>query len=348
MPTFTAPDLTDRATRVFRALGAPPAVATRVAQALVDSNLVGHDSHGVIRIQQYIQDVHEGRVVPDATPTVTHATPAIAVVDGGWAFGQVAASFALEQAMSRAHTLGLGAAGLKRAWHVGRLGEYCETAAGQGLVTHILCNTVVARVVPFGGREGRFGTNPLAWGIPVPGHAPFILDFATSVVAEGKIRLSYTAGKPIPEGWVIDGEGRSTTSSAALYEGGYQLPFGGYKGSGLAMVVDIVGSLLVGMGAPALPDTPAGNGMLIIAVDPAAFGEGDWFATQAAALLDRVKDTPPAPGFDEVMLPGEPEARTRAERLAHGIPIEDKAWAAIVAAAQTVGVDLTQASDTPQ
>ena len=169
MLTFSAPDLTAFTTRVFQAVGAPDPVARRVAEALVDSNLVGHDSHGVIRIAQYLRDKAEGHVVPDAEPEVVHATPAIAVVDGHWAFGQVSAQFALEQATQRARQLGIGAAGLRHAWHVGRLGEYAERAANMGLVTHILCNSVAARVVPFGGREGRFATNPLAWGIPIPG-----------------------------------------------------------------------------------------------------------------------------------------------------------------------------------
>lgn len=339
MLTFSAPDLTAFTTRVFQAVGAPDPVARRVAEALVDSNLVGHDSHGVIRIPQYLRDKAEGHVVPDAEPEVVHATPAIAVVDGHWAFGQVSAQFALEQATQRARQLGIGAAGLRHAWHVGRLGEYAERAANEGLVTHILCNSVAARVVPFGGREGRFATNPLAWGIPIPGRPPVVLDFATSVVAEGKVRLAYTAGKPIPEGWIIDAQGQPSTNPADLYTGGALLPFGGYKGSGLALVVDLVGALMVGMGAPALPDSTFGNGMLIIALDAAAFGAADAFARDAAILADRVKDCPPAPGSQGVMLPGEPEAATRAQRLSNGIPIAEGTWATILEAARSVGVE---------
>lgn len=339
MPTFAASDLTLFASQVFQAIGAPPTTATRVAQALVDSNLVGHDSHGLIRIPQYLRDVQLGRVNPTASPTIIHATPATAVVDGQWAFGQVGASFALEQAMSRAKTLGLGAAGLRHAWHVGRLGEYAETAAQAGLVTLMLCNSVAARVTPFGGREPRFATNPLCWGVPVPGQPPVILDFATSMVAEGKVRLAHTAGKPIPVGWVMDALGQPTTNPSDLYTGGALLPFGGHKGSGLALIVDLLGGLMIGMGAPSVPDTTLGNGMLIIALDPAAFGAADAFAQDATTLLARVKDTQPAPGFEGVMLPGEPEVMTRAKRLASGIPIDSATWAAIVEAARGAGVD---------
>lgn len=340
MPTFTATQLTTAATRVFEALGAPPDAATRVAQALVDSNLVGHDSHGVIRIPQYINDHQIGRVVPDATPTIVHATTTTVVVDGHWAFGQVCASFALDQAMERAKAHGLGAAGLRHAWHIGRLGEYAEQAAGEGLVSLILCNSTAPRVVPYGGREGRFATNPIAWGIPVPGRPPIVLDFATSVVAEGKVRLAYTAGHTIPEGWIINAQGEPSTQPADLYQGGALLPFGGYKGYGLALVVDLLGALMVGMGAPALADTTSGNGTLFLILDPAAFGNAEAFARDANRLLAAVKDTPAAPGFEAVMLPGEPESVTRARRSAQGIPIDDKTWQTIVEAAAKVGVTL--------
>ncbi|HET6521034.1 MAG TPA: Ldh family oxidoreductase, partial [Geminicoccaceae bacterium] len=236
---------------VFRAVGSSAEEADKVAARLIEANLTGHDSHGVIRTPQYVEMIREGRLAVNRTGRVVVETEAVAVVDGEGGFGQVVAERSTRLAIDKARRLGLGMAGLRNSGHVGRLGDWAEMAAAENMASIHLCNGTGSwnMVVPFGGRDPRTSTNPFAIAMPVPdGGPPVVLDFATSAIAEGKVRVARNKGVPVPEGCLLDREGRPTRDPNALYEGGALLPFGfpvaGHKGGGLQLMCDLFAGLL--------------------------------------------------------------------------------------------------------
>jgi uncharacterized oxidoreductase len=346
MPVFSPDRLAACAKAVFQAVGSPEPIAGRVADALVDANLVGHDSHGVIRIPQYVAAVRDGEVVPDAAPKILKQTAVSALIDGGWGFGQVAALRAAELAVEKARQQGIAAVGCVRMNHIGRVGEYPETMAKQGIVGFVLAGGFGGRggrAAPFGGREGILGTNPLSFGIPSGGDEPMLVDFATTAVAAGKIQVARAKGTPLPPGSILDKDGNPTTDAEAFYQGGVMLPFGAHKGYALSMVVELLGRVLTGAdeyhepgrGGPVYER----SGTLVVAIDPALFRDPSAFASGVDATLQRVKGVPPAPGFEEVLVPGEPETRSRAQRQREGVYVEDATVAAIRKTAAELGVD---------
>ena len=342
MPHLSADQWREIAFRLFRAVGTEPPIARRVADALVEGNLMGHDSHGVIRLLEYIPRVQRGDLHPNAQPEVIRETSTTAMVDGHWGFGQVAAKFAMEVAIAKARQSGLSAVGLVHSHHVGRLGEYAQMAAEAGMVAFLFANSGPRGgwVTPYGGIGRVFGTNPLAIGIPARRHPPILLDFATSAGAEGKIRFARSKGERIPEGWVIDKEGRPTTDPNALYKGGALLPFGGHKGYALALAIDLIGGALTGAGCASLPEYVAGNGLFMIVVDVATFQPPDQFYDMVDRLIDRVKGVPKAPGVEEILVPGEPERRTWARRAVEGFAVPDTTWNELLELAARLGVHL--------
>ena len=218
MPTIDPTRLESTATRIFQGLGAPPGDAVWIARLLVLANLRGHDSHGVIRIPQYALAVKTGGMDPTSPVTVVAETPVTARLDGGRGFGQVVARRRMELAIAKAKAAGLSAVGLSRTTHVGRLADYAEMAAAQGLVGMLWVNAVHGlNVAPWGGAARRLGTNPHAIGIPGAGGPAMVLDFATSVVAEGKMRVKKNRKQQAPPGWFIDAEGRSATDPEIFY-----------------------------------------------------------------------------------------------------------------------------------
>ncbi|HEV8633625.1 MAG TPA: Ldh family oxidoreductase [Chloroflexota bacterium] len=345
MPVFSPNTLARCGKAVFAAVGAPEAVARRVADALVDANLAGHDSHGVIRIPQYVEAVEGGEVVPDAEPKVLRETAVSALVDGGWGFGQVTALRAAEIAVARAKAQGLAAVGCVRVNHIGRVGEYPERMAREGVVGFVVAGGFGGRggrAAPFGGREGILGTNPLSFGIPADDLGPMLVDFATTAVAAGKIQVARAKGEPLPPGSILDRDGNPTTNAEDFYQGGVMLPFGGHKGYALSLVVELLGRVLTGADEHAEGGRGGAvygrSGALVLAIDPGLFRDPGAFRRGVDETLRRVKAAPPAPGFDAVMVPGEPEARTRAQRLREGIYVEDATVAAIHKTAAALGL----------
>ncbi len=242
---------------------------------------------------------------------------------------------------AKARTSGLAAAGVFGGGHVGRLGEWVAMAAHQGLIALAFCNGGGKKgsVAPHGGVGRLLGTNPLASAVPVAGGPPIVVDFATSAVAEGKLRVARNRGQQVPEGLFLRTDGQPSTNPQDFYDGGVLLPAAGHKGYGLSLLVEALGGLLTGNGSPALPDFSGGNGVLFLLLDVAAFRPFDDFAAESAQVSAQARAVPPAPGFGQVMLPGEPEQRS-AEQRAAGIPIDETTWAQLAAAVVEFGVDL--------
>ena len=340
MPVLQPMALADYTSRIFQAADAPKVTADLVGQSLVSANLAGHDSHGVIRIMQYLRQIDEDEIRPRATPEVERETPVMSLFNGHRCFGQLAAKVAIENGIDKARGNAVAAVGLKQSGHVGRLGEWVELAAGAGLIALAYANggRSGGLVAPFGGAERRMGTNPIAVAIPLQDRPALLLDFATSAVAEGKVRVALNSGKPIPEGWVLDRQGRQTRDPADLYNDGMLLPAAGHKGYSLALLADFLGGILTGSGGPSLPGTVLGNGVLFVLLNIDAFRPLAEFFADGAQVADRIKSTRAAPGFGEVLLPGEPEARSAEARRENGVPLDDTTWEQIVEAAQKLGV----------
>ena len=340
MPVLQPVPLANYTSRIFQAAGTPKMTADLVGQSLVSANLAGHDSHGVIRIMQYLRQIDEDEIRPRATPEIERETPVMSLFNGHRCFGQLAAKVAIEDGIGKARGNAVAAVGLKHSGHVGRLGEWVELAAEEGLIALAYANggRSGGLVAPFGGAERRMGTNPVAVAIPLQDRPAVLLDFATSAVAEGKVRVALNSGKPIPEGWALDKHGAPTQNPADLYDGGMLLPAAGHKGYSLALLSDFLGGILTGAGGPSLPGTILGNGVLFVLLNIDAFRPMAEFFADGSQIADWIKSTRPAPGFDEVLLPGEPEARSTQTRQENGIPLDDNTWSQIVRAALKLGV----------
>jgi LDH2 family malate/lactate/ureidoglycolate dehydrogenase len=345
MPTLQASRLRELSSAILRAAGASTSNAARVAEALVEANLAGHDSHGVQTIPGYVRSVREGLIVPDAEPRLLRETPVTALVSGGWTFGQVGAGFATDCAIEKAKRNGVAAVGLVQVNHIGRLGEYSEMAARAGVIAMVVAGGFAeetGQAVPYGGAKPALGTNPISFGFPAGHRDPMLVDFATTAIAAGKVSLARAKGLPVPEGALVDRSGRPTTDPNAYFEGGALLPFGGHKGYALSMAVELLGRVLTG--SESYQESGRGgayfarSGTMIVAIDPAAFGEAHDYRQRADATIDRIKAVPPATGAREVLIPGEPEHRAREERLRDGIPVPQRTWDDVRECATSLGL----------
>lgn len=336
---------------LFVAAGATESNATRVTESLVDSSLAGHDSHGVIRIIQYLQAIEAGQLDPAAEPQVVREAGRATLVDGRWTFGQVSAAICMMKAIEQARRQGVALAGLVNAYHIGRLGEYSEMAQNAGMVGMVLAGgfggvggSNGAGVAPFGGAAPAFGTNPISFGLPAGREPGAMVDFATSAVAGGKISLARAKGAQLPPNCILDKNGNPTTNPEDFYDGGMLMTFGGHKGYGLAVVSELLGQALTG--GDLCTDEKLGGGVytksgsLFLALDPGIFRPVKDYAAVADATLRRIKAVPPAPGFSEVLLPGEPELRSRAQRKVEGISLPDNSWQTLRQQAARYRVDL--------
>ena len=334
---------------IILAAGSAKPEATEVARHLVESNLKGHDSHGVGMIPTYVKNVKAGLLRANREIELIREFGSLAAFDGGAGYGQVIARAAVAWAMEKAKDTGLGVFALRNTHHVGRVGTYGEQAAADGLVSIFFVNVLIVpgRVAPFGGMAGRFGTDPIC--ITFPGTdkvAPFVLDFATSRVAAGKVRVALNERKEMPIGCIIDAEGRDSTNPATFFGrspadgGGALLPFGEHKGSGLALACELLAGVLAGAGAmhEGVPNRGVQNGMFAIVIDPAKITDLAWLKSEMETHLAWVKSAPPRPGTDAVLTAGEPERISMARRLAHGIPVDDNTWRELGEAAETAGV----------
>ncbi len=335
MPIVKAEDLEALTARIFSARGVPESDARWIATLLVRANLRGHDSHGVIRIPQYVASMGKGETNPTPKIQVLAETPTTAMIDGDQGFGQVVARRGMELAIGKARASGLSAVTLQRTNHVGRLADYVELAALEGMIGLMWVNAPLSlNVAPWGGAARRLGTNPHAVGIPGKDGAAMALDFATSVVAEGKMRVKFNRKEQAPAGWMLDGEGRPSRDPQKYYSTpkGSLLPAGEHKGYGLGLVVEILGGILSGTGAARAGEGPVRNGTLMMVIDVQRFLPLESFLTQVEDLFTYVKSAPLAENSKGILIPGEPEARTEADRRANGIYIEDETWAQIEAA----------------
>ena len=330
---FTSQTLCNFLVRLFAAAGAPPDEAQRVAASLVESNLRGYDSHGVALVRWYLGQIKNGELVPAAAFKVLHETPALLAADGGLGFGQMQCGRLVDRVAAKARELGVACGTLVRCGHVGRLGEWVERAADQGLAALIAVNDngVVATVAPPGGTQGRLSTNPIAIAVPT-GAAPLVLDISTSAVANGKLRIARIEHRPVPPGWIQDAEGNPTIDPNIMLADppGTLLPFGGdqaYKGFGLGLMFDI---LSAGLAGGFCPPAPAGsqewNNVLLVAWDPSRCAGAGHFMSQADKLVAAVRGTPCKTGVDRIQLPGDRSAQTRVERSATGIPLAEEVW----------------------
>jgi LDH2 family malate/lactate/ureidoglycolate dehydrogenase len=317
---YSASQLTLLAARALGELGAPPDVADQVSRSLVLSNLVGHDSHGVIRLIQYSGWITDGQIRPAAAAVVESRRPAAGVVDGRWGFGQPAGQLAVSIAIEMASECSVAAVSIRNCNHVGRLGEYVATLAEAGLMGLAFCNSG-AVVAPFGGTGRALGTNPFAWAAPGGPHGPLVLDFSTAGIAEGKLRVAAAEGRSVGQGFIVDDRGHPTTRPEDFYAGGALLPFGGHKGSGMSIMIELLGGLLTGMGTSCTPDYAGGNGTVLLALDLSAFTEDNAYLAGALEFCARLVADGAGPTHGTVMLPGELEARTRSERLTSGVPV---------------------------
>ncbi len=328
--------LTTHAVEILTAAGSSSAEARVVADHLVGANLVGHDSHGVIRIPSYLAALRNDQVRPNQAATAVLDTGSICVFDGGRGFGQAIGAQALDAAIAKCRQHGLALMGIRNTGHLGRIGYWAERAAAAGFVSFHCVNTSGAGILvaPFGGREARLSANPLAFGVPVPGRAPMILDMSTASIAHGKILVAANAKTALPDNCVTDHTGRVTRDPAA-YMGppvGAILPIGGHKGHGLSIMIEILAGALTG-GHCSNPEHGAflANNMFSLLLDPDLMGAGAAFGSELNALEQWVKSSAPAMDASGdadggILMPGEIEQRTRADRLANGIPLDDETW----------------------
>jgi len=345
MPNLKPKSLEAFAAQLLQAGGTSADEARLVAASLVDANLKGYDSHGVMRVPYYVQAIKDGEVVPGAELAILDEGPSRVVADGKWGLGQVQAMRLIERLIAKARSGGLGLGTMMHSGHIGRLGEYCEKTAAQGLVSMLMVNSHggAVRVAPPGGKAPRLSTNPLAIGVP-SGEAPLVLDFSTSATAEGKVRVKKIAGQQCPEGWLIDNEGRPTTDPNTLYGNppGAILPMGGaqaYKGFGLGLMIEILtGALSGGNCAKTVPYPKKGNCVFILLIDPVKFGGADCFQSEVSQLVEYVRSCPRVDGVSEIILPGDPERRLAAQRMKDGIYLDDENWNALVKLGQQFGV----------
>jgi uncharacterized oxidoreductase len=342
MLSLDAARLEELTARILKAAGADADAAAAVAGSLILSNIRGVDSHGFMRVQDYCEAIRLGRLDPTGRPVIVADEGSFIKVDGNRSFGQLAARFATNLVVEKAHVTGIALVTLANVLHVGRLGEFAEQAAERGSLALILCNSGPAGgcVVPFGGASRALGTNPLAYGVPAATEPDIIADFSTSMAAEGRVRLARDAGQRVPSGWLVDRNGEPSIDPQAFYDGGALLPMAGHKGYALSLLVEIAGGVLAGAGCASRNDEP-GNGFVMIAIDVNRLLPTDAFEQGADQVISALKNVHPADGFSSVVTPGMPERTLEIERTATGIPFSETTWTRVSALAATLEVDLT-------
>ena len=333
---------------LVRGFGSSDAEVAAVVDNLVEANLTGHDSHGIGMLPRYADAYLQGGLRPNAQISVLLDAGAMLRLDGQQGFGQVVGQQAMALGIARAQAQGSCIVALGNAHHLGRIGAWAEQVAAAGLVSLHFVNVISRGIVaPHGGADARFGTNPFCAGVPLPGRAPVILDFATSMLAQGKTRVAMNKGEQLPPDCLIDDQGRPTQDPryCVVPPWGALLTFGGHKGFGLALICELLGGALAAGKTQRDSDSSQKrvlNGMFSLLLDPAALGDRAAFEAEALAFLDWVQASPPRPGFDAVQVAGDPERRLRAERSAQGLPVDATTWQEILAAADKLGVPAAQ------
>jgi uncharacterized oxidoreductase len=339
------PQLRNAMYLVVQGFGSSPAEVQAVVGNLIDANLTGHDSHGIGMLPRYAEAFLQGGLRPNAHVSTVLDNGSMLRLDGNAGFGQVIGAEAMALGIARAQAGGSCIVALGNAHHLGRIGAWAEAAAAAGLVSLHFVNVISRAIVaPHGGSDARFGTNPFCAGLPLTGRDPVILDFATSMIAQGKTRVALNKGELVAPDCLIDDQGRPTREPryTVVPPFGALLTFGAHKGFGLALMCELLGgALAAGM---TQRDDATGqrrvlNGMFSVLVDPALLGDRAAFEAEALAFLDWVKASPPREGFAPVAVAGEPERASKARRLAEGVPVDAITWQEILTAAAQLGVD---------
>jgi uncharacterized oxidoreductase len=342
MHIFKVDQLATLAAQVLHAAGATSEEARIVGEALAEANLEGHDSHGVVRVPEYVGWMEEKLIVSGARLEVVKETENFAVMNGNWGWGQVMGRQAMEIGIQKALRTGAVTITASQCCHLGRVGDYPLMAARAGLVAVMFVNTHGGGklVAPWGGRERRLSANPIAIAIPRSSSPPILIDISTCAIAGGKITIAYNKGKQIPPGCILDAEGRPSTNPADFIgpPEGALLPFGGHKGFALSLAADILAGAISGAGCSRPTTKRVGNSFTATLLDPAQLRGREAFESDVDQLVDYVKSSKLAEGFTEILIPGEPERRERERREREGIPVDDVTWGEIRETAERYGV----------
>ena len=343
MPTISSHALKAVSHLIARRMGSDESEAAQVADHLVRANLAGHDSHGVGMLPRYVQLLHEDLLIPNQTAETVLDAGALLVIDARRGFGQRMAADAVRRAIVRAKELGACVLAFRNASHIGRIGTYAELAAAEGCAFTAFVNVADHHDVQatWGAAEPRLGTNPFCAAVPGPDGPAVMLDMATTTIAGGKARVAYNKGVPVADGCLIDDDGNPTNDPTGFIRDhtGALRAFGTHKGSGLAVMCEIMASAVAG-GQGAFHPAKGGvlNSMLATIIDLSRLGDPAAIAADILAVKAHVKSARPAPGFDEVLTPGEPEKRYTVRRMEFGIEVDDTTWRDIRAAAETIGI----------
>jgi uncharacterized oxidoreductase len=348
MPTLNVDQLRDFSSSIFIALGVPNKDAILVSDLLVEANLTGFDSHGVIRIPIYARGIKMGAVKPGAKMKIVRETPSTAFIDGGWNLGQVVAKYAMNVCIEKARKSVVGLVTAKNSQHAGRLNAYAEMAMAQDMIGIASVNSA-SYVAPFGGKSKQLGTNPLCFAIPSGEELPMVLDMATSVWARGKIMVYLARGEELPDGIFMDSDGNPTKDPSWYTKGGVLRNLGGdiagYKGFGLSLLVEILTGALSEAGVSNSNEYRSrpfygGNGIFMMAIDVGQFTDLEAFKNRVDNLLRTVKHSPTAPGYKKILIPGEPERQNKEKRLREGIFIEANTWKNLTSLANELDVKI--------
>lgn len=346
MPIIDSERLTHISHDILIKHGASEEEGSTVAKYLIDANLMGHDSHGILQLAGYVDRIKKGHIVPGAKFEIVNETPTTAKINGNWGFGQVVQTKATQLAIEKAKKNMIAAVTVAYQGHVGMLNTYTRMAASEGLIGQMNCDSGRGPrvVVPFGGRDARLGTNPICIALPSNLEGPIFIDMATSQVAAGKVVLYRNRHKQVPLGWMVDKDGNPTTNPNDFFTGGALMPMGGidagHKGYGLGAMIDVFAGILTGLGWGEDPHAKHNDGSLFIAINVVAFRSIEQFKVEVTDFAHFLKSSRPAEGFKEVMYPGEIEWLTMQDRLKTGVSIEDETWAVVNKLAAEVSVSI--------
>jgi LDH2 family malate/lactate/ureidoglycolate dehydrogenase len=344
MIVLSADKLRKLGEKYLTAAGAMKEEAELVSDFLVRANLAGHDSHGIIRILRYTNNLLEKRIKPGSRLEVVRETPSSILLNGNWGFGQVVGSKAMRIAIEKAERNTIGVASVFNCNHVGRLADYTLMAAEKNMIGLAFVNAS-KMVAPFGGMERMLGTNPISFAAPSAEGRPFVFDMATSVCAEGKVWVRLQSKQQLPEGWILDKEGKPSINPSDLYSGGAIQPFGGYagyKGYGLSLVTEILAGIMSGTGCEYSSEFKGGNGVFFEAINIGSFIDITKFRKQMKAVVKAIRNSKKAPGSNDILVPGDPEERMEKKRLAEGIPLAETTWTEFKTLADKLQIDMQE------
>ncbi|MCL5985102.1 MAG: Ldh family oxidoreductase [Actinobacteria bacterium] len=345
MVVKTADELSRIIKTIILAVGADERNANRLAEALVSADLSGVDTHGICKLPGYVDLIEAGALIPTAWPEIIHETPNSALIKGNWTFGHTTAKYAMEIAIRKAEKSNISIVGGVQTTHTGRVGEYVEMATYKKMISMIWSGGFgeeIPAAVPYGGSKPVLHANPFAMGFPAGNEPPMIIDFATTACSATKIRFARENKKKVPKGYIVDKKGNPTCNPEDYFNGGALLPFGGHKGYSLMLANEFLGRIF--SDADSFVEEKRGGifrhtGFIMIVFKFDLFQSFNEYANRIDEMERRVRGVPPAPGFKEVLIPGDLERRLRKYRSKNGIPIPDYVWQPIVKLAKSLGLE---------